>query len=69
MAANNKPLDYMALSQELDGIMAKLQSEATSIEDALSLYERGVVIVKDMDEYLKQAKNRLNKISAHTGDL
>ncbi len=67
--ANTKQLDYKALSAELEVIVAKLQAESTSIEDALELYERGVVLVKEMDDYLKHAKNRLNKISKEMGEL
>ncbi len=62
-----KQLDYQVLSMELEGIVATLQAESTSIEEALKLYERGVVIVKELDDYLKHAKNRLNKISVDMG--
>lgn len=57
-----KPIDYLKLSAELDVIIAKLQDEETNIDEALELYEKGVTIASDLQEYLKTAENRLRKI-------
>jgi exodeoxyribonuclease VII small subunit len=63
MAAKPKQINYQALTEELDQIIAKIQDETTSIDDALDLYERGVGITKLLEEYLASAQNRLIKIS------
>lgn len=59
----NKSINYQALTEELDLIIAKLQDQQTSIETAIELYERGVVITNDLRKYLATSKNRLKKIS------
>lgn len=58
-----KDIDYQALSQELDGIVAKLQSEDVAIDDALQLHKRGIDITKQLEKYLKEAENIVTKAS------
>ncbi len=63
MAGKPKQLNYQELTDELDKIIARIQDEKTSIDDALELYERGVSITKMLEQYLATAQNRLIKIS------
>lgn len=58
-----KNIDYQELSTELDTIVAKLQSEDVGVDDALKLYERGTVITKELEKYLKDAENTVKKVS------
>lgn len=58
-----KDIDYQALSQELDEIVAKLQSEDVAIDDALQLHKRGIEITKQLEKYLKEAENIVTKAS------
>lgn len=55
-------VDYEKLTRELEEIVAKLQDDATSIDEALKLYEKGKEITSKLEEYLKTAKNKLLKI-------
>ena len=64
--SKDRPKDYLNLSGELEEIVTKLQDEKTSIEQSLKLYERGVSLVSELETYLKQTKNKLNKISSKT---
>lgn len=59
-----KEINYRELSTELDEILGKLQSGDLDIDEALKLYERGMVIVKDLESYLKDAENKVTKIKA-----
>lgn len=59
---------YQQLTLELDDIMAQLQDEATSIDQSLQLYERGVKITKQLSDYLTKAQNKLTKINARLED-
>jgi exodeoxyribonuclease VII small subunit len=59
----NKPA-YKELSNELDEILASLQSADLDIDEALKCYERGMVIVKELEEYLKTAENKVTKLKA-----
>jgi len=63
----NKPMtakgsSYQNLSQELDEVLAKLQSSDLDIDEAIKTYERGVVIAKAIENYLKTAENKIAKI-------
>lgn len=59
-----KEIDYAALNQELDTVIAKLQSTQLDVHDAIALYERGMQITKDLEHYLKSAENKIAKIQA-----
>lgn len=60
-------INYQELSAELDEVVAKLQSEDIDVDAALTLYERGIAITKQLEIYLKTAENKVVKIkSAHT---
>lgn len=57
-----KDFDYQSHSNELDEIVAKLQSDDISVEEALTLHQRGTVIAKELEQYLTQAKNKIEKV-------
>lgn len=59
MAAKN---DYQTLSTELDDVLAKLQNPDIQVDEAVKLYERGLMLVAQLEKHLKQAENKLTKI-------
>lgn len=59
-----KDLDYRKLSAELDELLAKLQTADLDIDEAVKCYERGMVIVKQLETYLKTAENKVSKVKA-----
>lgn len=64
MAATKDNMDYRELSNELNDILESLQTSELDIDKAISDYERGMVIVKELDRYLKSAENKINKIKS-----
>ncbi|MGD0284051.1 MAG: exodeoxyribonuclease VII small subunit [Candidatus Saccharimonadales bacterium] len=66
MAKNE--INYQELSNELDILLAKLQDPATNLDDAMSLYKRGRVIIKELETYLKQAENTVRTLSAEKAE-
>ena len=60
--AKDKSLNYRKLNQELDDILGDLESGGFDIDEALKNYERGLAIVKQLEQYLKQAENKITKI-------
>jgi exodeoxyribonuclease VII small subunit len=62
-AKSTKP-NYQTLKNELEGVMAKLQDEDLDVDEALSLYQRGLELVKQLDSYLKTAENTVNELKA-----
>lgn len=57
-----KEINYQKLSSELDTILAQLQTNDLDIDDAIKLYERGIVISKELEAYLKTAQNKVTKL-------
>ncbi|PID31837.1 exodeoxyribonuclease VII small subunit [Candidatus Saccharibacteria bacterium] len=55
--------DYQALQQELDDIMAKLESTDVPIDTVVELYERGLEVVRTMERHLQNAENVIIKLS------
>lgn len=57
------PIDAPALSQELDDILAQLQSDDIHVDKALELYQKGIAITAQLDSYLKTAENKITKLN------
>lgn len=56
--------DYQTLRAELDEVMAKLQADNLDVDEAIKLYERGLTLVKDLENYLKTAENTVQKLKS-----
>jgi exodeoxyribonuclease VII small subunit len=56
--------DYTSLQTELETILAELGRDDLDIDQALKHYERGLVIVQQLERYLDQAENRIIAIKA-----
>lgn len=56
--------NYQVLKDELESVMTKLQAEDLDVDEALSLYERGLELVKQLDNYLKTAENTVHELKA-----
>jgi exodeoxyribonuclease VII small subunit len=59
-----KKSDYKSLNAELDEILVQLQAENLDVDQAVELYERGIEITKELETYLKEAENKVEKIKA-----
>jgi exodeoxyribonuclease VII small subunit len=60
---STKP-DYQSLKTELESVMTKLQDEDLDVDEALSLYQRGLELVQQLDSYLKTAENTVHELKA-----
>lgn len=60
--AQPKLKDYRSLRRELDEVVAKLQGDDIDIEDAIKLHARGQELIKQLEDYIKQAENSIKKI-------
>ncbi len=59
-----KKIDYQALHNELDEIVAALQRDDTDVDMALTQYARGLDIIKLLEAYLKTAENTVQELKA-----
>jgi exodeoxyribonuclease VII small subunit len=56
--------NYQVLKDELETVLSKLQAEDLDVDEALSLYQRGLELVKQLDNYLKTAENTVQELKA-----
>jgi exodeoxyribonuclease VII small subunit len=61
---NGKQPDYETLKSELDSLMLELQRDDVGIDEALKRYERGLVLIKQLDDYLQTAENTITELQA-----
>ena len=56
--------------KELEGIVTKMEAGQVSLDDAVSLYERGMALQKRCQKQLDDARLRIEKIvKTNAGDL
>jgi exodeoxyribonuclease VII small subunit len=59
--------NYETLKAELDTIMAELQREDLGVDAALRHYQRGLDLVRQMEDYLETAQNKVIELKAKPG--
>ncbi len=57
-------INYETLKSELDTIMTELQREDLDVDAALKHYQRGLELVRQLEEYLAKAENRVAELKA-----
>jgi exodeoxyribonuclease VII small subunit len=57
-------VDYQKLNQELETLLMELDSEQGDIDESIKKYQRGMEIVKLLEDYLKTAENKVKKVKA-----
>ena len=63
-----KPIDqltYETAFAELESIVAALESEQRSLDESMSLYERGQALVKRCSELLDKAELKVRQLSGN----
>lgn len=56
-----KVKSYRQLNKELEEIIYQLDNELEDIDKAVELYKEGEKLLKQIDEYLKNAKTKIDK--------
>ena len=56
----NKKVNIEADMKELDDIVTKISNPSINLNDSVELYEKAKVLIKEMEEYLNNAKKSLN---------
>lgn len=64
MATKSNDKSYESLNNELENIMLQLQDESLDIDLALKHYQRGLELVKALEDYLKNSENKINELKA-----
>ena len=63
--ATTKPT-YQSLKTELDDLVTQLQRDETDVDAALEGYARGLKLVKQLEDYLKSAENKIIQLQPQT---
>lgn len=53
---------YKHLQAALDDVLSQLQSAELDIDNALELYKQGQKLIKELEAYLKTAKNEIDRL-------
>lgn len=56
----NKKINIESDMKELDEIVSKISNPSINLNDSLELYEKAKILIKEMEEYLNNAKKALN---------
>jgi len=62
MSKSKPSISYEQLKTELDLIMLELQRDDLDIDEALKHYERGLELVKQLEDYLQTAENKIHEL-------
>ncbi len=54
--------DYRTTSNELEKILAELESGDLDVDRAIKHYQKGMDLVKDLEKQLKLAENKITKV-------
>lgn len=66
MSASPVPVEQLSYEQafaELESIVASLETEQTSLEEAITLFERGQLLAKHCQNLLETAELRVRQLS------
>ena len=59
---SEKKIDFAKEMKRLDEIVEEISSKALSLEESLKLYEEGNEIIKRLEQALKEAEEKVEKI-------
>lgn len=57
-----KAIDFEKELKTLDEIVDKISSKSLSLDEGLKLYEKGVEIIHTLEEALKDAEDKIEKV-------
>jgi exodeoxyribonuclease VII small subunit len=57
-----KKQDYHTLNDELQTVVRTLQDPDVQVDQAAALYEKGLALIAQMETYLKDAENKIEKL-------
>ncbi len=59
--SSTKAFDYAKKMEELEGVLAHLQSETVQLDEALRLHETGKKLIAEIEMYLTHAENEVKR--------
>jgi|GEM_PF-1441588 len=68
MAKTVSKRTYQQMSDELDRLIEWFESDKVSLDEAVDKYEQAMKLLKDMEDFLRTAENKVKKIAVQFGD-
>ncbi len=65
----DKPAPFEKSLEELEGLVRELEGGDKGLEESLALYEKGVVLAKELTARLEEAKTKVEALSKEGGKL
>ena len=66
---SNEVLSFEAAITELESVVERLEAGKVALDESLSLYERGMQLVKLCNGYLEDAERRVSAVCGTDGAL
>ena len=67
MAVRRKKLNYEASVTELESLVNRLEQGDISLEESLKLYESGVLLIRDCQDALQAAEQKVQMLIQQSG--
>ncbi len=67
--ADKKTVSFEDKLKRLDEITSKIEGEELPLQEALSLYQEGKTLIKELQNELKEAEKKVDKLSIDEEDL
>jgi exodeoxyribonuclease VII small subunit len=61
--AKSQSKNYQQLSEELNQLIDWFEGDAVNLDEAVEKYEQAMALLKQMEDRLKTAENKVKKIS------
>jgi exodeoxyribonuclease VII small subunit len=54
---------YRSLNKELEVVIEKLQSSDLDVDQIITEYQKGIIVIDELEKYLKSAQNKISRIN------
>jgi exodeoxyribonuclease VII small subunit len=68
MAKAKQEKTYQQMADELNGLIEWFESDRVNLDEAVDKYEQAMRLLKEMENFLKAAENKVTKIALQFGD-
>ncbi|MDY6003615.1 MAG: exodeoxyribonuclease VII small subunit [Bacilli bacterium] len=59
----NKKIDFEASLKQLEEIVNKIENQTLPLDESIALYEQGKTIIDQLEQALKEAEEKINKLA------
>ncbi len=64
MASPKNPKNYQAMTDQLNQLVEWFETDQLDLDQAVDKYQQALELLKQMEDYIKTAENRVKRIAA-----